>query len=98
MADNQKKLDVGTGTITIEYGEEQDGVVDTITVIDSDGIRGDMDLSFLQEEATHVIIGQKAFQNNTDITSVLLPDNTIEIRQSAFKQCSLLEKSPSTSM
>lgn len=93
LAENQKRFVIGTGTITVEYGEEEkDGVKESVSIIGSDGVQGEIDLSFLETEAVHVIVGQSAFENNTDITSVILPDNTIEIGKNAFSKCSSLEE------
>lgn len=88
LADNQKKFDLTIGTITVEYGTVTEEGENTITVIESDGVRGVVDLSFLESQATYTVIGAKVFQSNANITSVILPKNTIEIGKYAFCGCS----------
>lgn len=92
LAENQKKFDLHIGTITVEYGEKAENGESTLTVVASEGVWGDADLAFLESEATQVVIGPGVFQNNKNITSVKLPENTVEIGDYAFSKCSKLRE------
>ena len=75
----------------VGYVIEEDG---TVTVVGGDDVTGDVEISGTVEidgQAYQVTgIGENAFQDNTGITSVTIPDGITTIGANAFEGCSNL--------
>ena len=75
----------------VGYVIEEDG---TVTVVSGDDVTGDVEISGTVEidgQAYQVTgIGENAFQDNTGITSVTIPDGITTIGANAFEGCSNL--------